>query len=221
MNICHRDLKLENIVINPLTFQIKVLDFGFSCYYSSDELMQTRVGTPYYIAPEILAGGYGPECDMWSVGVITYILLIGSPPFHSSRVSKILYKIMHHPLNYNNRIWEDLSPEAMEFVSKILVKDPKERIKPAEALKHAWIKQKIKTDNNINSNVIANLVKYQTEDTLKKEIFIILMNNMATNTRQKWNKYFEALDVDKDGLIKINVLIEKLDDFECDPHRRK
>lgn len=214
-------MKLENIVINPLNNQIKLLDFGFSCYKTPDIDLTTRVGTPYYIAPEVLTDGYGLEADMWSIGVISYILLVGSPPFHSARVSKILYKIVNSPVRYDSEIWEKLSIEAFDFVSNILIKNPKERMKPAAGLKHDWIKQKISTDHEISSDVIANLVKYQNVDTLKREIFIILMNNMNSDTKVKWNKYFEALDVDQDGHIKINVLIENLDDFECNPGRRK
>ena len=213
-SICHRDLKLENIVINPSTLKVKILDFGFSRFYNPEDVMKTRVGTPYYIAPEVLIGEYGPECDMWSIGVIAYIMLAGYPPFHSSKVPKILDKIVHSPVKYDPEIWDKLSVESMEFVDKLLKKDPATRMKPAEALRHKWIKQSIDIDHEIGSNIIENLVKCQTTDTLKKEIFIILINNMSAATKQKWNNYFEALDVDKDGLIKISVILEKLEDFE-------
>lgn len=158
---------------------------------------------------------------MWSIGVIAYIMLAGYPPFHSSKVPKILDKIVHSPVKYDHDIWDKLSVESMEFVDALLKKDPLTRMKPGEALKHKWIRQNIEIDHEIGSNIIENLVKCRTTDTLKKEIFIILMNNMSSTTKQKWNNYFEALDVDKDGLIKISVILEKLDDFECDPKRRK
>ena len=104
-SICHRDLKLENIVINPSTLKVKILDFGFSRFYNPEDIMKTRVGTPYYIAPEVLIGEYGPECDMWSIGVIAYIMLAGYPPFHSSKVPKILDKILlfQFILNFCNK----------------------------------------------------------------------------------------------------------------------
>jgi calcium-dependent protein kinase len=86
--ICHRDLKPENIMIenkssskDPL---IKVIDFGLAKYFKSDEVnMNTRTGTPYYMAPEVLKGSYDESCDMWSIGVITYCLLCGYPPFNA------------------------------------------------------------------------------------------------------------------------------------------
>ena len=155
--IWHRDLKLENIVINPTSLKIKVLDFGFSRFYNPDDIMKTRVGTPYYIAPEVLMGEYGPECDMWSIGVITYIMLTGYPPFHSSKVPRILEKIVHSQVKYDTEVWDKLSVESMEFVSKLLKKNPKERMKPAEALKHKWIKLNIDIDHEIGSNVIEML----------------------------------------------------------------
>ena len=152
--------------------------------------METRVGTPYYIAPEVLTGTYGPECDMWSIGVIAYILLVGCPPFHSSRVSKILHKIVNAPVRYDSDVWEKLSIEAFEFVSSVLVKDPKERLTPSQGLKHAWIRQKSSCDHEIKPSVIANLVKHQQVDSLKKEIFIILLNNMNNKSTEKlkWMK---------------------------------
>ena len=207
--ICHRDLKLENIMINPINSDVKVLDFGFSRYYSSRISMNTKVGTPYYIAPEVLLGEYGAEWDMWSIGVITYIMLAGYPPFHSAKISRILDKIVNNPVSFDPEIWDKLSIESLDFVDKLLNKNPQLRLKPSEALKHKWIQQAIEVDHDIGTDVIENLVKMQSPDALKKEIFIILMNSMSPDTKLKWSNYFKALDVDKDGLIKISVLIEK------------
>jgi calcium-dependent protein kinase len=183
--------------------------------------MKTRVGTPYYIAPEVLIGDYGPECDMWSVGVISYILLTGGPPFNSTRVQRILYKIVHESVKFDRDLWSNLSEEAFEFVQSVLRKDPAERLTPSQALKHPWIKQTMSEDNDIGGEVITNLIKFQNVDNLKKEIFMVMMNNMSQESKEKWNNYFEALDVDKDGLIKTSALLEKIDDFESDPQKRK
>lgn len=85
-NICHRDLKPENILFEykGKKPEIKVIDFGLSKYFTEkSKIMTTKIGTPYYISPEILEGKYDKNCDMWSLGVITYIMLCGYPPFNS------------------------------------------------------------------------------------------------------------------------------------------
>jgi len=220
-NIWHRDIKLENIVIDSFKFQIKILDFGFSWYYEEGVLMDTKVGTPYYIAPEVLKGKYGPEWDMWSIGVIAYIMLVGSPPFHSKEVNNILRNILNKKVEYDTEIWDKLSPEAADFVQSWLTKDPRNRIKPNDALKHKWIRQEMEKDTEIGSRVIKKLFSNRNTDELKKEIFLVMMNNMSPDSKQKWDKWFDVLDIDQKGEIKTSVLLEKLTELECNPNRRK
>ena len=83
LGIWHRDLKPENVIINKATLKIKLIDFGLSAYFDESSQLHSKVGTPYYVAPEVLDGNYNKEWDMWSIGVIAYILLIGYPPFNS------------------------------------------------------------------------------------------------------------------------------------------
>lgn len=91
--IIHRDLKPDNIIINPENMQIKLIDFGLSSYYSDITNLTTKVGTPYFVAPEVLDGNYNKEVDLWSIGIITYTLLTGCPPFQADNVLKIYEKI--------------------------------------------------------------------------------------------------------------------------------
>lgn len=176
--IAHRDLKLENIMIDPFNKKIKLIDFGFSWYYSEEQKMTEKVGTPYYTAPEILKGdGYGPECDMWSIGVIAYILLTGSPPFYDKRPVDIWRKIVKESVRYESE-WENLSVASQKFVRSILIKDPSKRIKPEDALKMDWIQQKMENDFKISSKVIKNLVQIREVDEMKKEFLLILFNQM-------------------------------------------
>lgn len=91
--IMHRDLKPENIMINPKTKHIKLVDFGLSSYFEDFMNLHTRVGTPYYVAPEVLNGDYNKQVDIWSIGIIAYILLTGCPPFQSENIDKIYDQI--------------------------------------------------------------------------------------------------------------------------------
>lgn len=121
-DICHRDIKPENLLYKKpsIDSEIKLIDFGLSRFLKGDEKLKNKVGTPYYVAPEVLAGSYDKRCDMWSIGVITYILLCGYPPFHGNGNQEIFNKIKK--LNYHFYVedWEDISLNAKDFISKLL-----------------------------------------------------------------------------------------------------
>lgn len=151
-NICHRDLKPENILLATADpdAELKIADFGLSKVASSlpeDFLMTTRCGTPGYIAPEVLAQEvtdgelrrYGTSCDMWSVGVIVYILLSASPPFHGKTDAEMNRKIQQGIYRFPGRFWGHISQAAKDFISRLLTVDPARRMAAAEALQHDWI----------------------------------------------------------------------------------
>jgi calcium-dependent protein kinase len=97
------------------------------------------VGTPYYVAPEVLTGTYDMKCDVWSLGIITYILLCGYPPFHGISNDVIFEKIKKGKFYFYFEDWEHISDEAKDFITKLLVMDPKERMSTKEALRHPWL----------------------------------------------------------------------------------
>lgn len=140
--IAHRDLKPENLLCTGKDNEIiKVTDFGLSKDFGSASL-QTSCGTPDYVAPEVLKGmAYDNSVDIWSIGVITYILLCGFPPFYGSTDQQIFEKILKAQYDFPSPDWDTISPEAKDFVSKILVLDPSKRMTSEECLKHPWIVQ--------------------------------------------------------------------------------
>jgi len=118
---------------------IKVTDFGLSKDFGQDQL-KTSCGTPDYVAPEVLKGmAYDNSVDIWSIGVITYILLCGFPPFYGDNDQQIFEKIMKADFNYPSPDWDTISKEAKEFVSSILVLDVNKRPTAAQLLEHPWI----------------------------------------------------------------------------------
>lgn len=140
-DICHRDLKPENILFkskNPDS-EIKLIDFGLSTYAKKDRKMKTRVGSPLYVAPEVLKGSYQKSCDMWSIGVIAYVILWGYPPFDGKSNESIYRRIEKWAFTYPTREWRRISPAAKDFINKLLVNDPEKRMNPYEALQHIWI----------------------------------------------------------------------------------
>lgn len=144
--IIHNDLKPENILISKKKgiFIIKLIDFGLSKYdhtYTETNKLKTyhtNDGTPYYIAPEVLNKKYTRTCDLWSCGVIMYILLCGYPPFNGQNNYEILEKIKTHDILFDNKIWENVSNEAICLIKHLLNRDSINRITAESALNHEW-----------------------------------------------------------------------------------
>uniref|UniRef100_A0A7S2SL15 Calcium-dependent protein kinase 1 n=1 Tax=Mucochytrium quahogii TaxID=96639 RepID=A0A7S2SL15_9STRA len=142
--IAHRDLKPENFLFesHDKNAPLKLIDFGLSRFYKETVLMKTRVGTPYYIAPEVLKKQYDEACDMWSIGVIMYILLCGYPPFYGDTEKEIFRMIQKGSYDFPKQEWAAVSKEAKELIGLLLQKDPAKRIDANSALMHPWIKRR-------------------------------------------------------------------------------
>jgi serine/threonine protein kinase len=168
--IAHRDIKLENILlaqcaekgegvdhINPSW--IKVGDFGFAITPAeSHSGLRTSCGTPLYVAPEILMGkSYGYAVDMWSVGVLVYILLCGNPPFRNKDTKQLYRSICSGKLEFRDECWCKISEEAKDFISSLLTLDPSKRLSASAARHHAWfnkVSPQDQDDSRFSSDII-------------------------------------------------------------------
>ncbi|KAM9992734.1 hypothetical protein ACTFIY_010168 [Dictyostelium cf. discoideum] len=151
LNIVHRDLKPENLLLKSKEnhLEVAIADFGLSKIIGQTLVMQTACGTPSYVAPEVLnATGYDKEVDMWSIGVITYILLCGFPPFYGDTVPEIFEQIMEANYEFPEEYWGGISKEAKDFIGKLLVVDVSKRLNATNALNHPWLKS-----NNSNNTI--------------------------------------------------------------------
>jgi len=140
-NIVHRDLKPENLLSAGDGDEevVKVADFGFAKNFDEEKLI-TSCGSPGYVAPEVLTeDSYTNAVDMWSVGVIIYILLSGYPPFYDESPPKIFKKITEALYDFNDAAWQKVSDSAKDLINKLLVKNPKERLTAAQCLRHPWL----------------------------------------------------------------------------------
>jgi len=163
--IAHRDLKPENLLSagegeNEI---IKIADFGFSKSFAGDdaEKFMTSCGSPGYVAPEILtAESYDKSVDMWSVGVIIYILLSGYPPFYADSAPALFKKIMDVKYDFEDSVWDDISDSAKDLIRNLLVKEPSKRFTAKQCLQHPWVKGAA-----ANDNAILNVKKFRTELT--------------------------------------------------------
>ena len=146
MKIVHRDLKPENILIverdkNGMP-RIKIADFGTSRMFEKGAVQRKLVGSSYYIAPEVLKKHYDEKCDIWSCGVIMYILLSGRPPFAGDNDREIMDKVAKGKYDLEESPFDKLSNSGKDLIRKLLVMDPKKRISAQEALNHPWFKEK-------------------------------------------------------------------------------
>lgn len=161
--IAHRDLKPENLLSagegeNEI---IKIADFGFSKSFAGEdaEKLMTSCGSPGYVAPEILtAESYDKSVDMWSVGVIIYILLSGYPPFYADSAPALFKKIMDVKYDFDDSVWDDISDSAKDLIRNLLVKEPAKRFTAKQCLQHPWVK-----GASANDNAILNVKKFKTE----------------------------------------------------------
>ncbi|PAA57205.1 hypothetical protein BOX15_Mlig033628g1 [Macrostomum lignano] len=139
-NVLHLDLKPENILcLTPNGYRIKIIDFGLS--RSNAANLRVMFGTPEFVSPEVLAfDPVGPPADMWSVGVICYVLLSGLSPFMGKRDADTYVNIARVNYSFNYSEFDEISTEAKDFVKQLLIKDPKRRNTAAQCLQHAWLK---------------------------------------------------------------------------------
>lgn len=160
--IAHRDLKPENILLKDTSENavIKITDFGLSKIFGGDAasevVMKTACGTPGYVAPEVLQHeAYSSQVDLWSIGVIVYILLCGFPPFYGDNDNQMFRKIKAGQYKFLAPYWDPISKEAKDFVSKLLVVNHKERMDCEAALQHKWIAPTMAKEVS-TSNLFAN-----------------------------------------------------------------
>jgi len=126
-NLINRDLKPENILCESKdldVFDVKITDFGFASYFDPKEGLKEVLGSPLYMAPEIIDGqSYNSKVDIWSIGVIAYILLSGRPPFKGKNKAEILYYIQNFPISFEHKNWQKVSKLGIDFVKKALTVD--------------------------------------------------------------------------------------------------
>jgi len=141
--IVHRDLKPENILLeqNKEFDQIKIIDFGTSLYFKENQKLSEKLGTPYYIAPEVLAKNYNEKCDIWSCGVITFIVLSGIPPFNGATDQEIMKRVKSGKYSFSDPCWKNVSDQGKDFIAKLLTMKVDKRPSAAECLAHPWIQQ--------------------------------------------------------------------------------
>ena len=165
--IMHRDLKPENILIDTLTAKtltVKIIDFGFGHRFFTNDDFQPRAGTAYYMAPEVIMKSYNETCDIWSCGVILYIMASGKQPFYGATQDDVLREVKNALIKFTDEVWENITSELKDLIRRMIRYPPTARISATEAYSHVWMQ--IPSLTEPNTTVIQNIL-YKLENYIK------------------------------------------------------
>jgi len=204
MGVIHRDLKPENA---PL----KATDFGLSVFYKEGEVFKDIVGSAYYIAPEVLKRRYGPEVDIWSIGVMLYILLCGVPPFWAESENGIFNAILRGHVDFTSEPWPSISNGAKDLIRKMLNSDPKQRLTAYQVLDHPWIKEDGEApDIPLDNAVLDRLKQFRAMNKFKKAALRVIAGCLSEEEIMGLKEMFKGMDTDNNGTITLEELKQGL-----------
>ncbi|KAE8701213.1 CDPK-related protein kinase [Hibiscus syriacus] len=203
--VVHRDLKPENFLFTSKdeSSQLKAIDFGLSDFVKPDERLNDIVGSAYYVAPEVLHRSYSTEADVWSMGVIAYILLCGSRPFWARTESGIFRAVLKADPSFDEAPWPSLSSEARDFVKRLLNKDPRKRLTAAQALSHPWIKTCNDVKVPLDIQIFKLLKAYLRSSSLRKAALRALSKTLTVDELFYLKEQFQLLEPNKNGSISL------------------
>ncbi|KAH0759754.1 hypothetical protein KY290_023247 [Solanum tuberosum] len=209
LSVMHRDLKPENFLFvdQKEDSLLKTIDFGLSVFFKPGERFTDVVGSPYYVAPEVLKKRYGPEADVWSAGVIVYILLSGVPPFWAENEQGIFEQVLHGDLDFSSDPWPSISEDAKDLVRGMLVRDPRKRLTAHEVLCHRWVQvDGVAPDKPLDSAVLSRMKQFSAMNKLKKMALRVIAESLSEEEIAGLKEMFKMIDTDNSGQITFEEL---------------
>uniref|UniRef100_A0A7N0ZRG8 non-specific serine/threonine protein kinase n=1 Tax=Kalanchoe fedtschenkoi TaxID=63787 RepID=A0A7N0ZRG8_KALFE len=222
--VVHRDLKPENFLFSMKEDHsaLKAIDFGLSDFVKPDERLNDIVGSAYYVAPEVLHRSYTTEADVWSVGVIAYILLCGSRPFWARTESGIFRSVLKADPGFDEAPWPTLSLEAKDFVKRLLNKDPRKRMSAAQALCHPWLRNYNDVKIPLDILIFKSMKTYMRSSSLRKAALRALSRTLTADELFYLREQFLHFEPHKNGSIAFDnirtALIKNSTDAMKDSH---
>ncbi|XP_066321118.1 calcium-dependent protein kinase 4 isoform X2 [Miscanthus floridulus] len=207
--LVHRDMKPENFLFksNKEDSPLKATDFGLSDFIKPGKKFHDIVGSAYYVAPEVLKRRSGPESDVWSIGVITYILLCGRRPFWDKTEDGIFKEVLRNKPDFRKRPWSSISAGAKDFVKRLLVKNPRARLTAAQALSHPWVREGGEaSDIPVDISVLSNMRQFVKYSRFKQFALRALASTLNEEELADLKDQFDAIDIDKSGSISIEEM---------------
>mmetsp|Transcript_41600 Transcript_41600/g.75428 ORF Transcript_41600/g.75428 Transcript_41600/m.75428 type:complete len:511 (-) Transcript_41600:78-1610(-) len=219
--IAHRDLKPENFLFadqEPMeNSTLKLIDFGLASRFEPGAaLMKTKAGTPYYVAPQVLQGSYTEACDVWSAGVIMYILLCGYAPFDGNSDQETLNKVKRGHFTFPKEEWDSVSDGAKALIKKMLTMKPEDRITADAALHDAWVSNKAPSASSSKetaapADLLDRFRGFQAKNKLVKTALRMIAWRMDDGEIRTLRETFVALDANGDGILTVSELKEGLE----------
>jgi len=215
--ISHRDLKPENWLLaadEPIEkAKLKLIDFGISKRFSPGQEMKTMLGTPNYLAPEVLLSKYTEKADIWSIGIIAYIMLSGQQPFSGNANSEILAQVKAAKIDLESGQWYYISSEAKSVMRLLLEKDPGKRPAAVTALQHSWLQPSSSADlaapggsKNKATIEMSSLKAFSQMNQLKKASLNVIAAQLPESKIRNMEEWFKSMDANKDGTLSIAEL---------------
>ncbi|KDD73476.1 protein kinase, partial [Helicosporidium sp. ATCC 50920] len=216
--VLHRDIKPENWLLKRSEpgrlspKNMRAVDFGASIFREEDEPCHEPVGSTYYVAPEVLQGAYSWPADMWSLGVLIFVLLSGQPPFWGTADSIIFHKILHEPVDFSSSTWRRVSAQAKDFVGQLLEKDPAARLTVAQAANHPWVRHAaLAPDAPMGASLVPRLHAFVGQDRLRRMLLTLAARHLSAASIGELRVACAELDEDGDGLIRLADLSAALE----------
>ncbi|XAR65439.1 Non-specific serine/threonine protein kinase [Bertholletia excelsa] len=207
--VMHRDLKPENFLFanKKENSPLKAIDFGLSVFFKPGERFSEIVGSPYYMAPEVLKRNYGPEVDIWSAGVILYILLCGVPPFWAETEQGVALAILRGVIDFKREPWPQVSETAKSLVRQMLEPDPKKRLTAQQVLEHPWIQNAKKAPNVPLGDIVRTRLKqFSVMNRFKKKALRVIAEHLSVEEVEIIRDMFTLMDTDNDGKVTYEEL---------------
>jgi calcium-dependent protein kinase len=211
--ICHRDLKPENILFlnNEKNSPIKLVDFGLGKIFGNygnlyNNEMKCIVGTKFYVSPEVLKGKYDQFCDIWSCGVILYLMLSGNFPFYGRNDDEIYDKILEMKVEFPEKYWKNIDKDAINLIKKMLC-NVNERLNAQQVLNHVWLQKNAPNSEGYILEVNKKHIKnYYNSNKLKKSIINFISSRLNDDEIEHLKKIFYEMDINKDGSITLEEM---------------
>ncbi|KMT12334.1 hypothetical protein BVRB_5g102740 [Beta vulgaris subsp. vulgaris] len=207
--VIHRDLKPENFLFanKKENSPLKAIDFGLSIFFQQGERFSEIVGSPYYMAPEVLKRNYGPEIDIWSAGVILYILLCGVPPFWAESEQGVAQAILRGAIDFKRDPWPNISECAKSLVRQMLEPDPKKRLTAKQVLEHSWVQNAKKASNVPLGDVVKSRLKqFAMMNRFKRKALRVIAEFLSAEEVEDIKEMFKKIDTDDDGIVLVEEL---------------
>ncbi|EYU23402.1 hypothetical protein ABFS82_01G066800 [Erythranthe guttata] len=209
MGVMHRDLKPENFLFfdSDEDSPVKAIDFGLSVFFKPGDTFKDLVGSAYYVAPEVLRRNYGAEVDIWSAGVMLYVLLSGVPPFWGENGRRIFGAVLRGHLDFESDPWPTISSSAKDLVKNMLQADPKKRLTAAQVLNHPWMREDgDASDEPLDIAVLTRMKQFHAMNKLKKVALKVIAENLSEEEIVGLKEMFKSMDADNNGMITFEEL---------------